>query len=222
MRVDAASLELGCVAGILCGMATADQQIIGLYRRHAEAWARRRTRLGAEKLWLDRFLGHLPQSPSILDLGCGSGDPVARYFLACGATVTGVDTSPELLAIAAQTVADAEWHIADMRTLDLGTRFDGILAWNSFFHLTPEDQRRMFPIFRRHAATGAVLMFTSGTGHGEVIGQFEGEPLYHGSLDPAEYRALLDRNGFDVMRHVVEDPVCNQQTIWLARLRNAG
>ena len=49
-----------------------------------------------------------------------------------------------------------------MRSLALGRTFDGIVAWDSFFHLTWDDQRRIFPVFRAHAATGAALMFTSG------------------------------------------------------------
>jgi hypothetical protein len=42
--------------------------------------------------------------------------------------------------------------------------------------------------------------------------------LYHASLDPAEYRSLLDLNGFDVASHVVEDAGCGGHTIWLAQL----
>lgn len=38
----------------------------------------------------------------------------------------------------------------------------------------------MFPVFAAHAAPGAVLMFTSGPTAGEAIGEWEGEPLYHG------------------------------------------
>lgn len=60
-------------------------------------------------------------------------------------------------------------------------------------------------------------MFTSGSSHGEAIGSFEGEPLYHGSLDPAEYRDLLAQNGFTVVAHAVADPSCGHHTIWLAR-----
>jgi len=48
-------------------------------------------------------------------------------------------------------------------------------------------------------------MFTSGTRLGEAIGQFEGKPLYHGSLDTNEYQELLRANGFTVVRHVEED-----------------
>jgi hypothetical protein len=84
--------------------------------------------------------------------------------------------------------------------LALQRTFSGILAWDSFFHLCHDDQRRMFPVFRAHAAPNAALMFTSGPAHGEAIGSFGGEPLYHASLDPAEYRSLLDRNGFHTCR----------------------
>src|SRR5215470_19835917 len=90
-----------------------------------------------------------------------------------------------------------------------------VLAWDSFFHLRQDDQRAMFAIFRRHAAPKAALMFTSGPQHGEAIGTYQGEPLYHASLAPDEYRALLDERGFEVVAHVAEDPGCGGRTIWL-------
>ena len=106
-----------------------------------------------------------------------------------------------------------------MRSLSLGRTFDGIIAWDSLFHLCPDDQRQMFPIFRAHAALRAVLMFTSGPDHGVATSIFQREPLYHASLNGAEYRALLAANGFDVVAHAVEDPSCGRHTIWLAQLR---
>lgn len=61
-------------------------------------------------------------------------------------------------------------------------------------------------------------MFTSGSVRGEAIGKFQGEPLYHGSLDTAEYRSLLEQNGFAVVSHVIEDPRAGAHTVWLAQL----
>ena len=107
---------------------------------------------------------------------------------------------------------------ADMRTLQLDRTFNGILAWDSFFHLTAQDQRRMFKIFRVHAAPGAALMFTSGSEQGEAIGCLEGEPLYHASLDTSEYRHLLECEGFVVLAHAEADMSCGGRTIWLAQL----
>ena len=61
-------------------------------------------------------------------------------------------------------------------------------------------------------------MFTSGPSHGEAIGTYRGEPLYHASLSGAEYHSLLDAVGFEIVSHVVEDPGCGGHTVWLARL----
>jgi SAM-dependent methyltransferase len=195
-------------------------RIIGLYQRKAREWARDRGVRNSlfEKPWLDRFRALLPSGASVLDLGCGSAEPIARYFIQNEYDVTGVDSSPPLIAICEARFSRQSWIVADMRTLALGRRFNGILAWDSFFHLCPDDQRVMFPIFRNHAAPSAALMFTSGPAHGEAIGSYEGEPLYHASLDPTEYCSLLAENSFAVVAHVVEDPDCGRHTIWLAQL----
>jgi trans-aconitate methyltransferase len=194
------------------------EKIPELYQRHARAWATDRGNRLFETPWLDRFLGLVPRDGAIVDIGCGSAQPIARYFIEKGYDVTGVDSSPALIDICKSHFPGQEWIVADMRTLSLSRSFRGILAWDSFFHLCLEDQRQMFPIFRKHAAPNAVLMFTSGPSHSEVIGTFRGEPLYHASLDETEYRALLNDSGFDVVSHVVEDPACGRHTIWLAKL----
>jgi SAM-dependent methyltransferase len=194
-------------------------RIIDLYQRKASDWieSRARTKL-LEKPWLDHFGALLPPAGPILDLGCGSAEPMAAYLIGLGHPVVGVDSSPAMIDVCRKHFPGQEWIVADMRQLALQRQFSGILAWDSFFHLCHDHQREMFPVFREHAAPNAVLMFTSGPGHGEAIGSFGGEPLYHASLDPAEYRSLLDRNGFHVVSHVVEDPDCGGHTVWLAQL----
>jgi trans-aconitate methyltransferase len=159
----------------------------------------------------------MPRGGSILDAGCGSAEPIARYFIEAGYALTGVDSSPAMIGLCRSRFPRRTWVVSDMRTLSLGRRFEGILAWDSFFHLRQDDQARMFPIFRTHAAPKAALMFTSGPRRGEAMGTYRGEPLYHASLDPAEYRALLDEHGFQVVSHVSEDPGCGGRTIWLAQ-----
>ncbi len=200
-------------------MSSPSERIVSLYQRYAIDWDRERGRSLFEKDWLDRFLALLPQQASLLDIGCGNCEPIARYLIERGCQVTGMDSSPALVGMCMDRFPDQEWIVADMRLLSLDRRLDGILAWDSFFPLSPEAQRRMFPIFRRHARPQAALLFTSGHLHGEIISTFQGEPLYHGSLDEAEYRSLLHENGFEVVSHVVEDPDCGHHTVWLAHVR---
>ncbi|HEX4007504.1 MAG TPA: class I SAM-dependent methyltransferase [Acidobacteriaceae bacterium] len=193
-------------------------RIVGLYEENAALWDRLRNpgRL-FEKPWLDRFLALIPPGGTILDLGCGPANPIASYFIRSGYAVTGVDSSPSMIALCQSRHPEGEWRVADMRTLDLGRRFDAILAWDSFFHLNHHDQRGMFPIFARHAAPGTALMFTGGPAHGEVLGEFADEPLYHSSLDPEEYRSRLADAGFSIVASVLGDPECGDHCIWLAQ-----
>lgn len=193
--------------------------IVPLYERHAQAFDRLRGRSLFEKAWLDAFIELLPPGGSVLDIGCGMGEPIARYLIGRGLDVTGIDSSCRMISMCRERFPRQPWFVGDMRTLSLGRHFDGLIAWNSVFHLSPGDQRCMFPIFRAHAADCATLMFTSGPSHSEGTGTFEGEPLYHASLNLDEYRELLEARGFRVVRQVTEDPACNGHTVWLAQSR---
>jgi len=190
--------------------------VADLYERHARTYDRERGRSLQERAWLDRFLRHVHPGGTVLDVGCGMGEPVARYVIECGFGVVGVDASPAMIERCRARFPDSEWVVADMRELELSRRFEGILAWDSFFHLGMDDQRGMFPRFASHAQEGAPLMFTSGPDQGEAIGSYCGEPLYHASLGPPEYEQLLAMNGFVVRAYVAKDPDCGERTIWLA------
>jgi SAM-dependent methyltransferase len=173
----------------------------------------------SERAWIERFADMLRRGATVLDIGCGSGEPIARCLAGRGHPITGVDGSPEMIALFRANLPGETVEVADMRCLKLDRRYGGLIAWDSFFHLAPHDQRMMFPIFRDHCEPEAALLFTSGPAFGEAIGTLEGKPLYHASLDPDEYRLLLDRNGFDVVAHVAEAPDCGGHTVWMARQR---
>ena len=93
-------------------------RIIGHYERHAMAWDEDRSR-GAwnDKPWLDRFIAMLAKGASVLDLGCGSGNPVARHMAAQGLRITGVDSSPKFISLCRSRLPAHTWIVGDMRTL---------------------------------------------------------------------------------------------------------
>jgi len=197
-------------------MADLADRIVAHYEKHAAAWDRdRQNSHWNDKVWHDRFIGRLAAGAAVLDLGCGPGRPVAQHMVEHGLRVTGVDSSPAMIALCRDRLPDQEWIVADMRRLALGRRFDGILAWDSFFHLDHDDQRRMFATFADHSRAGTVLMFNSGPTHGEGVGEYRGDPLYHASLSPFEYQVLTARFGFRVLRHAINDTRAGGRTVWL-------
>ena len=155
--------------------------------------------------------------PTVLDIGCGIGEPMGRYLIEQGCSLTGVDFGAGDDRHLREPPASADMAGSGYAVIVPGRSLQRHPSLGSFFHLCHDDQRRMFPVFRAHAAPRAMLIFTSGPAYGEAMGTFEGEPLYHASLDSAEYRALLDENGFAVVAHPVEDWTCGRHTIWLAQ-----
>ncbi len=188
-----------------------------LYERFAREYDRDRGRALMERSYLDEMLEHLGERPRILDLGCGSGEPIARFFIEKGCELTGVDAAPAMIVLCRQRFPNAHWLVADMRSLDHENRFDAIVAWDGFFHLGADDQRRMFDVFKTHIAPRGLLLFTSGPQAGEAVGDFYGHELFHASLDRQEYESLLRGAVFEVLRHRPEDPDCGLHTVWLAQ-----
>lgn len=195
----------------------AADRIIGLYQDRAADWIRDR---GAalrqhegdwdEVGWLDRFTAEWPSGGRVLDVGCGSGWPMGAALIDRGFQVTGLDASSELIAHARRTLPSGDWRLGDMREALPEGGFLGVLAWHSLFHLTPEAQVRVLPELAARVKHGGRLMFTAGPAHGEAIGEWRGEPLYHGSLAPDAYRSLLTQAGLTV-------ETGGDQGVWLAR-----
>ena len=194
------------------------ERIVGLYSDRAEDWIADR---GAalhpgdggldEGAWIGRFADGLAPGGRILDVGCGSGWPMGAALIARGFEVRGVDASPDLIAHAVASLPTGRWTVGDMRRSLPSGSFDGVLAWHSLFHLDPDEQTALLPRLARRVASGGRLMFTSGRAHGETIGNWRGEPLYHASLDPAAYRALLADAGLTIEGDGAKTGV------WLAR-----
>ncbi len=196
-------------------------RIIDLYREGAEDWIAARTALGQGDLndagWLERFAAALPAGACVLDAGCGHGRPIGAALIARGFRVTGFDTSEPLTRHARATLPKGDWITGDMRTLDIDRRFDGIIAWCSLFHLTPTDQRIALPGLLQCGAPGAVVLFNAGAAEGEAIGRWRGEDLYHASLSPAAYHAILADAGYVIDAGNTEMRPEANTGVWMAR-----
>ena len=187
------------------------------YQLQAEAYDRQRSRTFFEARWLARFGDALPRGSKVLDLGCGGGQPVSAWLIAEGFRFTGVDYSEAMLDIARRRWPSEDWRLSDIRSLDLNETFHGIVAWDSFFHLTQQEQRDALPRLAAHLESGGLLLVTVGPMAGESVGQVAGEPVFQASLSPAEYASLLEEHGLMLIAFVSEDPQCENHTVLMAK-----
>lgn len=189
------------------------------YDKVATWFDENRSREFYEKKYVDNVIELLPRHATILDLGCGMGEPIAQYFIQEGYQLTGVDGSEKLIDLAKQRLPEGQFLVGDMRTIALYQKFDCVVAWHSFFHLPQDDQRRMFETFKQYVKFDGILLLTTGPSKSEVWSNNGGINMYHASLSAQEYKRLLQQHGFELIVHVVEDKNCGDATVWIAKLK---
>lgn len=96
----------------------------------------------------------------VLDLCCGGGR-FAGYLERRGYQVTGIDSSPELLAQAAERASNSRLVCSDMSSFDLAERFDAAVCfYNSLNHARNERELRLiFACVARHMVPGGHFLF---------------------------------------------------------------
>jgi len=193
------------------------KQTKDVYERQGSRFDSERSKQLIERRWLERFAEMLPNGATVLDAGCGSGEPIAQFLIGSGYRIVGIDYSTTMIALARSRFPEQEWHVGYMQDLDLIEAVDGIIGWHSFFHLRQTEQRAVLARFAAHLKPGGPLLLTVGPQRGEVIGCVGGEDVYHASLDPEEYRDVLANLKIDIVDFVFSDVECGHANVLLAR-----
>ncbi|WP_396610918.1 class I SAM-dependent methyltransferase [Haloferax sp. S1W] len=167
----------------------------------APVYAEQRTGDGEGMAILTEFLDSLPESPRVLDAGCGQGTPVLTR-LASEADPVGLDFSREQVTLAAENVPDAPLAQGDMTALPFGTdAFDAVVAYWSLIHVPMDDHQTVIDEFARVLRSGGRVLVCEGTNEwaGENPDWLEsGVRMEWNIAGAAETRAQLQNAGFEV------------------------
>ena len=149
----------------------------------------------------------LPEEAKILDVGCGNGIPVARYFVRKGYDVTGVDISENMLKLARENVPQAKFYQYDMNDLDFpDSSFNGITALYSIFHVPKEKHLSIFRNFYRMLKPGGIVFFCVGPKGGDSMETFLGEiDMFWSNYPPERTKKLVETAGFEILFNEVLD-----------------
>jgi 2-polyprenyl-3-methyl-5-hydroxy-6-metoxy-1,4-benzoquinol methylase len=133
------------------------------YNAIASSWdAARHSFYGRERDYLNIFLEGLPVPSRILDLGCGTGRPLAEYILSRGHDLTGVDEASKLLEFARWRFPQGNWIESRIQDFDSTHHFAGVVCWDTLFHVERSLHAGVLLRIAKVLCAGGRLMLTVG------------------------------------------------------------
>jgi SAM-dependent methyltransferase len=175
--------------------------------------------------YVDRVLDGLPRGAQVLDLGCGTGNPIARHIIDRGFRVVGVDQSQKMLEIAKRIIPEAKLIHADMIDVQLVEKFAAAIVWDSAFHIPREHHVN---IYRKIAGAlepgGRMLLSVGGEGAESLDSTFAGltsemygATFFYDAYDPQLAGNLIEAAGFEIELWEVDDPTSHGHIAVIAR-----
>lgn len=152
------------------------------------------------------FLAYLPANSKVLDLGCGHGIPVAKLISNRGHHIIGVDRSEKLLAFAREEMPEQEWILSDLENFEVNDIYDGIIIWDSLFHLPRTEHLTLLRKASSALKPGGVLILSSGGSETDIpafTDQMFGQTFFYDAFPTNQLLQHCISSGLEVIRNVL-------------------
>jgi ubiquinone/menaquinone biosynthesis C-methylase UbiE len=161
------------------------------------AWPRMR--------WLKKLLSRLEPNSSVLDLGCGSGDP-ADIEISKAHNVTGIDISQTQIDLARQNVPTGNFLHGDAGSVEFAAAsFDAVISFYTLEHIPREEHRTILRrVYQWLRAGGFLLISIEAGDFDDVIGEWLGVPMFISCFGPETMKQMIDEAGFELLETAIE------------------
>ncbi len=149
--------------------------------------------------FVDAVLDRLPEGSTVIDLGCGPGDPATR-MLSEKHRVVGVDVSRAQLLLASRFAPRAQLVRADISALALRPgSVDAVVSFYALGHLPGAAHTQLFRSIARWLRPGGLLLTSVPVTAGDGIEpDWLGVPMFFGGIGARPSLEALEQAGLHV------------------------
>lgn len=177
-----------------------EPELLGIkYDKIAQWWQDKQSDSSFGVSQFERAINFSGNSGKALDVGCGAGGRFVKILQNSGYSVTGIDVSKAMIALARKTHPEHLFIHQDICTWETQERFDFICAWDSIFHLPLAMQKPVVEKLCQLLCAGGVLIYTFGNAQGEHTDQWHNDTFYYSSIGITENLNLLMHSGLSVL-----------------------
>jgi len=197
------------------------------YDRVAHAYARLEGEAEWPRLrWLRKLLGRLAPGSSVLDLGCGSGDP-ADIEVAKQHRITGVDISQTQIDLARQNVPAGHFLHGDAASVRFpAASFDAVISFYSLEHIPRQEHEAILRRIYGWLRPGGFLLFSMEADDvEEIVAEWLGVPMFMSCFDSDTMQRMVVGAGFELVETAIESQVEQAHDVpylWLLACKKKG
>ena len=158
--------------------------------------------------WLWRLLALLEAGSTVLDLGCGSGDP-ADIEISKEHIVTGVDISQAQIDLARKNVPAATFIHGDAASIHFPPlSFNAVVSFYAIEHVPQKEHASTLGRIYGWLRSGGYLLISMEAGEAnDVMGEWLGVPMFFSYFEPETTRALMEDAGFEILDTGIETQI---------------
>lgn len=170
-----------------------------------------------EKKLFEKLFEDMPEEGTILDLGCGTGEPFDQYMVQKGYNVKGVDLVEKHVHAARQRVPEAEFIQGDFFDVDPEQeKFDAVVSFYAVFHLPREKHEKFFNHINQLLKDDGTVLVTVG---GEEMDEYSeedwsGSEMVWSSYSQEKSLEIIEDSGFNVVE-TYEEESDDEHHLWV-------
>ena len=158
--------------------------------------------------WLKKILDQIKPGSSVLDIGCGSGNPV-DIEITKHHNIIGVDISKKMVNLAQNNVPNGEFIHKDFRDLNFPPNsFDAIVAFYVIELIPRKEHKSILYRLKNWLKPDGFLLFTlEANEYIDETGEWLGETIFISSYDSETMKEIVNEVGFEILESNIETQI---------------
>jgi len=169
--------------------------------------------------YLEKLNALLKPKSTILDIGCGAGIPIDKYFIEKGHRIIGIDISEKQIELARKNVIKAKFEIKDISKLKENEyQVDAVVSFYTIFHLKKETHADIFKKINSFLPNGGLILITMGSTEWEGIeDDFHGVKMFWSHYDSKKNAEIVKNAEFEIFLDEIDTSGGEKHQIIMAR-----
>lgn len=168
--------------------------------------------------YLEKLNSLLSTESTILDIGCGAGVPIDKFFIEKGHNIIGIDISEKQIDLAKKNLPIGQFSVRDMSDLkEEEFNVDAVVSFYAIFHTPKEEHSIILKKVNSFVKKGGYLLITMGASEWQGTEDFHGAQMFWSHYGPEVNLEIVRKAGFEILENIIDISGSEKHQVILGR-----